>query len=300
MSLFSLSVAALAAAAFLLPSGAQAQTMLTASPPPILSVLTPTIIAQDSAASVAYSSGSYANKNGGTGFGAFTVATSVATPASAFAGSFVGTAANSEGGNGGVASIDSSGKSFGTYANGTSTGAGDPSVTVSRTFAVGPTAGGSFSLDFVTGYNDGANGGGSASVALANALGTFGTFAYVSNNTYTFNGTTITGQGYVSGPFHLTYNITSATTYSLTETGPFSFTGAGTFTSPITGFQVKQANSISNPNNGAVDHDAFFNNLQETAQPSASAAPEPSQLGVLLAVCLGGLALAARKRLVCA
>lgn len=257
-----------------------------------MSALPPTIIAQDNANNAAYSGGSYAGQNGGTGFGAFSVVTSVAS--SGFAGSFVGTAGSSEGGNGSVASIDSNGKSFGTYANGGSAGAGDPSVTVSRTFAVGPTTGGSFSLDFVTGYNDGANGGGSASAALTNAQGAFGTFAYQSNNTYTFNGATITNQSYVSGPFHLIYNITSATTYSLTETGPFSFTGTGTFASPVTGFQVQQANSNSN----GADHNAFFNNLSETAGTPASAAPESSQLGVLLLACLGGLALAARKRLV--
>ena len=255
-------------------------------------------IAQDNAGNAAYAGGSYAGQNGGTGFGAFTVATSVGSPSGAFAGAFVGTAAGSESGQGNVVSIDTGGKSFGTYANGTSTGAGDPSVTVSRTFAAGPTTGGSFSLDFVTGFNDGANGGGSASVALTNALGTFGTFAYQSNNTYTFNGAAIMGQGYNSGPFHLVYDITSATTYSLTETGPFSFTGTGTFAGPITGFQVQQANS----NNGGGDHDGFFNNLKETAAAPA-AVPEASttvSLGLLLALGLGGFALAARKRSVTA
>ena len=276
-----------AAALALLPLAAHAQNLVSAAP---------VTIAQDNAGNAAYAGGSYAGQNGGTGFGAFTVATSVGTPASAFAGSFVGDATGSENGSGG--GINTGGKSFGTYANGTSTGAGDPSVTVSRTFAVGPATGGSFSLDFLSGYNDGANGGGSASVALTNALGAFGTFAYQSNNTYTFNGAAITGQGYTNGPIHLVYNITSATTYSLLETGPFSFTGAGTFAGAITGFQVQQANS----NNGGGDHDAFFNNLKETAAAPA-AVPEASttvSLGLLLALGLGGFALAARKRSVTA
>ena len=253
-------------------------------------------IAQDNAGNAAYSGGgSYDTLNGGTGFGAFKVVTSVGSSTNAYAGSFVGTAVGSEGGNGNPASIDSSGKSFGTYANGTSNGAGDPSVTASRTFNVGPTTGGSFSLDFVTGYNDGASGGGSASVALTNTLGAFGTFAYVSNNSYTFNGATIMNQGYTSGPFHLTYNITSPTTYSLVETGPFSFTGAGTFAGPILGFQVQQANSAG----GGGDHDGFFNNLNETAAVPA-AVPEASttvSLGLLLALGLGGFAVARKRRI---
>ena len=276
-----------AAALALLPLAAHAQA------PNLVSG--PLTIAQDNAGNAAYTTGAYDTLNGGTGFGAFKVVTSVSSSTNAYAGSFVGTAAGSEGGNGNPASIDSSGKSFGTYANGTSNGAGDPSVTASRTFNVGPTTGGSFSLDFVTGYNDGANGGGLASVALTNTLGAFGTFAYVSNNSYTFNGATITGQGYTSGPFHLTYNITSPTTYSLVETGPFSFTGAGTFAGPILGFQVQQANSAG----GGGDHDGFFNNLKETAAVPA-AVPEASttvSLGLLLALGLGGFAIARKRRI---
>ena len=268
-TLFSL---AAAAAASLLPLTAQAQVTL----------------AQDNAGASAYSGG-YDGKNSGTGFGAFSV---VANPGTGYAGTFVATASESEGGNGTPApgTIDTGGVSFGTYANGNNA---TPVVTVSRGFNVGPTAGDTFSLDFVTGYNDGANATGSSGAALTNALGTVGSFAYQSNNQYLFNGTAITGQNYVSGALHLSYDFTSATSYTLAVTGPFSFTGSGTFTGPITGFQVQQANS----NNGGGDHNAYFNNLLETA-PSTAPVPEASStvsLGLLLALGLGGFAVA-RKR----
>ena len=151
----------------------------------------------------------------------------------------------------------------------------------------------------MTGYNDGKNsdgtaGGGTSGVSLTDAAGTFGTFSYQSNDQYLFNGTTITGQGYNSGALHLVYDITSATTYSLNVTGPFSFSGTGTFAGPVTGFEVAQTNSgVADPN-----HNVYFNNLSETGPTPASAAPEPSQIAVLLLVCLGGAALIARKRAV--
>jgi hypothetical protein len=263
-TLFSAAVAALA----LLPLTAQAQT---------------TIIASDNASSAAYGGTGYAGLNGGTGFGAFNVVTTGA------AGTFEYTSKESEDGS---ANIDSpavtaggSPLSFGLYAQ-----TPGSATTITRSFNAGPTAGDTFSLDFVTGYNDGANGSGMSGVSLTDAAGAFGTFSYQSNDQYLFNGATITGQGYTSGALHLVYDITSATTYSLSVTGPFSFSGTGTFAGPVTGFQVAQTNSGStNP-----AHNAYFNNLSETAP--ASAAPEPSQIGVLLIVCLGVVAAAARKR----
>lgn len=275
------------AAMTLAPLAAQAQT---------------TIIASDNASSAAYGGAGYAGLNGGTGFGAFNVA------ATGAAGTFEYTSKESEDGS---ANIDSpavtaggSPLSFGVYAQTPPTGTAG-AITISRTFNTGPTTGDTFSLDFVTGYNDGLNadgtaGGGMSGVGLTNAAGAFGTFSYQSNDQYLFNGTQVTKadgtkQDFNTGALHLVYDITSATTYSLNVTGPFSFSGTGTYASPVTGFRVAQTNS------GATtpDHNAYFNNLSETAPtPAASAAPEPSQIGVLLLVCLGGAALIARKRAV--
>ena len=312
MKLFSLSVTALAAAAFLLPSGAQAQTLVSAAPQPLLIAVGPATIAQDNAASSVYSGGSYNGQNGGFGFGAFTVVSSPSTGGS-FAGSFIGNATDSEDKSGG--GVNSSGKAFGTYANGASTGAGNPVTTVTRNFNTGLTSGATFSLDFLTGYNDGGTAGvtlltaspSSGSTFRANGLGAFaagtsvGSFVYNHNETATgggqgafdFNGVN-TGIGYANGLIHLEYDITSPTAYTLFSTGAVKFTGSGTYSGALSGFQFQQTNSVG----GGADHDAFFNNLKETAGTPVSAAPEPSQLGVLLVVCLGGLALAARKRLV--
>lgn len=248
--------------------------------------------------------GGYSGGQGGStpGFGAFQVATTGPS-----AGTFVFSAVNSEGGNGTPtpSSIDSSSVSFGIYANSDPTS----STTITRAFAA-PTqasglnvAGDTFSLDFVTGYNDGnatvgtatsanpGDGSGHAGVALTSAAGTVGSFLYQSNNEYLFNGAVIQGQNYTTGALHLLYTLNSPTTYSLQTTGAFTFTGTGTFSSPITGFQAQQTNS----GGGDGAHDAFFNNIAYTAVPAA--VPEASSsLGFVVLLALGGLTLAARKR----
>ncbi len=261
-------VAAALAPLTLIPLTAQAQT----------------ILAQDNAGAAVYANG-FAGLNGGAGFDAFNVVTS--TPGGGSAGTFVSSAGQSED-DAANAAIDTSGMSFGTYASGPSTGADDPAVTVTRTFAAGPTVGDSFSLDFVCGDNDG----GTAGISLFSDSETFGSFAFQSGSGVLFNGQS-TGIGFAAGPTHLVYAITSATTYSLAATGADAFTGFGTFSGPITGFQMLQTDAgASTP-----DHNAYFNNLLETA-PAAAPVPEASSLvgfGLLLA--LGG-GVAARKRVV--
>ncbi len=281
------SASAAVAGFLLLPLTAQAQTTFT-----------------DNAGNY---SGSYSSAGGGVpGFGAFSV-----TTIGPSANTFLGSASESEGNNGtpSPGTIDTNGKSFGTYANVAATS----TVSVSRNFSV-PTqasgldvAGDSFSLNFVTGYNDGnaagtngpGDGSGNSGVSLLTAGGTVGTFQYLSNDQYLFNGQQVTKasgakQDYTTGAFSLLYTLTSPTAYTLTVNGPFQFTGTGTLTSPVTGFQVQQHNS----GGGGADHNAYFNNLSVTAMNPASAAPEPSQIGVLAIICLGVLALAARKRMV--
>ncbi len=191
-------------------------------------------------------SGKYASQGGSTpGFGAFSVV-SVGT-----AGTFIFTAKESEGNNGTPApsTIDTSGKSFGLFAQ--RPGA---AVTIMRDFNVPPAATSeTFSLDFVKGYNDA----GTVGVALTSAGGTVGSFVFHSVGVgILFNGAP-TGIGFARGADHLVYTITSPTTYSLMVTGADAFTGTGTFSGTITGFQLQQTNS------GSVtpDHNAYFNNL---------------------------------------
>ena len=273
-----ISAAAAAATLVLLPLAAQAQT----------------VIAMDNAADAAYATGNgyKAGQNGGFGFGAFNVA---ATGTSA--GTFVYSAVNSEGGNGTPppSSIDSNNVSFGIYANTDATSA----TTVTRTFNTALSNGDTFALDFVTGYNDGnaagtngpGDGSGTSGVALTNGTGTVGDFHYSSGDQYFFDGTAIANQGYTSGALHLLYTLDSPTTYSLQVTGAFQFTGTGTFTGPLSGFQVQQVNS----GGGDPGHDAFFNNLVETAPAAVPEASSFVGLGLMLA--LGGLMVVARKRM---
>jgi len=214
----------------------------------------------DNAANPIYAKG-YTGLGGDTpGFGAFKVVC-----AGVSAGTFVASASEAEAGNGNPGSIDTGGKAFGMYAQ-----TPDAVTTVTRTFRVssrasGLTSGDSFSLDFVTGYNDGANGGGSAGVALVTAAGPVGDFHYQSGNKYFFNGAAIPGQQYATGALHLVYTLTSATAYSLKVTGAVTYSGSGTYTGPITGFQVQQKNA------GGKDpaYNAYFNAPALTCVPAA-------------------------------
>jgi len=268
-----ISAAALTASAALLPLSGHAFSNFT-----------------DNAANSAYATGYAGNGAGTPGFGAFVVVTN--TVSGGFAGSFTGSAVGSENGTVGGA-LNTGGNSFGMYANGTSGSATDPSSTVTRAFNTGTSGlksnGEAFSLDFLTGYNDGAPG--SAGVSLTNGSGSVGSFAYQSNGAnsgYYFNGTAI-GQSYNNGILHLAYTLTSATTYSFASTGAITYSNTGTYASPITGFQVQQVNA-----NGGGDHDAFFNNLSLTSAPAVPEASSSIGLGLMLA--LGGLVLVAKKR----
>ena len=199
----------------------------------------------DDAGRAAYSGGYNAGQNGGRGFLPFTITTA------GTAGTFVYSAAEAEGNLGTPApgTIDTAGKAFGLYAQGK-----DATITITRGFAV-PLArtGDTFSLDFVSGYNDA----GLAGVALTTAGSSTGSFVFHSGGVGVLFNDKVTGISFVPGASHLVYTLTSPATYSLTVTGADVFTGTGTFSGPITGFQVQQTNS------GAAkpDHNAYFNNL---------------------------------------
>ncbi len=249
----------------------------------------------------------YAGQGGSTpGFGAFGVT------ATGSAGTFLYSAKTSEGNNGTPApsTIDTPAtatsnqpQSFGLFAN-NNNGAGPSSVTITRAFSTSEAstgidvAGDSFSLDFVGGY--GAFNGDAGSftpndvgVSLTDGGGTVGSFIYnATTGHYDFNGTD-TGIGFTPGALHLDYSLTSATAYTLAVTGASTYNGTDTFSSPITGFEVQQANAGIDSNG---DHNAYFNNLSLTA--NGSPAPEPSEIGTLALIGLGltGLMLKASKR----
>ncbi len=199
----------------------------------------------DNAGNAAYAKGYNAGENGGVGFTPFTVKTA------GTAGTFVFTATESEGNKGTPApsTIDSSGKSFGLFAQ-----TQDASITITRGFATPlMQKGQTFSLDFVSGYNDA----GTAGVALTTAAGPLGSFVFHGGGTGVLFNDAKTGLVFVPGASHLVYTLTSPTAYTLKVTGAYTFSGTGSFTGPITGFQVQQTNS------GAItpDHNAYFNNL---------------------------------------
>ena len=211
----------------------------------------------DSAADPAYASG-YAGQNGGSGFGPFVVALSAAGGGTA--GTFIFTAAEGEGNRGtpSPSTIDSNHKSFGFYAHGTSRGAGDPSILITRRFTHPLAAkGDTFSLDFVTGYNDG----GIAGVALTTGSGPVGRFQYQVGGNYFLNGKIVV-KGYKPGALHLTYTLTSPTSYSFTSSGAVVCFGAGRTSSPITGFLVHQTNASNGKKSvTSPDHNGYFNHL---------------------------------------
>ena len=228
-----------------------------------------------------------------TGFGAFTVAAiNGAGNTAPFSGTFIGSAAASEANTGTPtpASIDSTGNSFGFYANGGATA----SVTIARSFTQGlQNVGDTFSLNFVPGYNDAGTSGVSLSTTANPDLGDF---QYRAGTGFLFNNVS-TGQTFTSGAFQLTYTVTSATTYSFTTgvagtNSPFAFTATGTFAGPINGFRVFATNSGS----GASDHNGYFNNLSQTV--NSAAAPEPGDMGLLIAGIgvLGGIQIVRRRR----
>ena len=264
--------AAVAAVIFLLPLQGRAQTFITYT---------------DNAANATSANG-YTLGDGTQGsvpgFGNWN-STSVGS-----AGRFVFTAAPSEGGID-ASRIDSSGVSFGLYAN-NNNGNTFSSETITRAFNTPlegalpglQTAGDSFSLDFVGGNNDGGN----VSVSLLSGTTRVGVFNYNgSNGNFEFNGAA-TGATFATGSLHLTYTLNSASDYSFTSSGAASVNETGTFSSPITGFEVQQMNA--GMEDGSGSHNAYFNNLTVTA------APEPSQIAALALMGLGIGGLLLRRR----
>ena len=198
----------------------------------------------DDASRAAYSNGYSAGQNGGAGFLPFVVKTAGTS------GTFVYSAAEAEGNKGTPApeTIDTGGKSFGLFAQ-----SKNGAITITRGFVKPLTQkGDTFTLDFVSGFNEA----GTVGVALSNANSSAGSFVFHGGAGVLFNDKP-TGIGFVPGASHLVYTLQSPTTYTLTVTGADKFTGTGTVSGPVTGFQIQQTNS----GGAKPDHNAYFNHL---------------------------------------
>lgn len=226
--------------------------------------------------------GSFNNgSNGGTGFLSWSIANND-NAATIFAGSFIGSSTS------GAGNIDTSGVSFGLYAN-----PGAAFVTADRAFSTALVTGQSFSFDLAVNFDNGNKGlslfagaqgevfnfnlGSGASVSSANALLIPGS-----------------GAGYDNGGndavLNVNFEILSATSmsYQISRTSSMGFQGtlfSGTvagLTEPLSGFRFY----VSGTDDGSAQNNLYFNNLQVVPEPSAS-----------LLIALGAAACALHRRI---
>ena len=222
------------------------------------------ILASDIASDSAYNSAPIDGKNGGFGFDAFTVR---ADAGSGFAGTFIGSSS----------AIDTSGESWGTFANGDSNAA----LVMYRGFAgnslssSGDTFKGSIQHRLVAS-------GGTMGLVLrnGNSSANVGDFDTGSRFQYRFlgggsnyeiidgAGTFDTGIGFSNGGQNLTLTLTSANTYDLT------IENVGGATTTFTGRTLDGTGSLDSVSlfNRTDSQDVFFNSLQ------LSSIPEPNSL----------------------
>ena len=183
---------------------------------------------------------------------------------------------------GGGANIDTSGESFGLYAQG-----GGNRVDAFRTFGESLQPGQTFSLDLAVRYTDGNKG---------FSLRDGGTTIFninVGGGNYAVNDVT-TGGGAVLGTYdentvfsiQLTQTGLTEGTWQVVRSGGVSTTASGTYTGVPTNFQFYVDSSGT-----GTENNLYFNNLAVTA------IPEPSTISLLAASALfGGFAYARRRR----
>ncbi len=229
---------------------------------------------------------------GGFGFSAWTLTTTPAPPSDpgATAGFILETSSNN--GNGSSGNIDSSGQSWGMFANGGRT------TRAQRFFNTALISGFQFNVDIDTGFIDSSMG---DSMTLNNSNGVnlfeFG-FTGGQNDYYVkdANGFTDTGVGFTADGLHLSLFLTSPTTYflAITPNGGSTTTLEGTLVSDI--FDNETIDGVNfynfsagNGQQGDIgSNNYYFNNLE-----ISDAVPEPATLGVLS---LGGMGLLLRRR----
>ncbi len=225
-----------------------------------------TVYAQDNAADPAYNGGTFNGLNGGTGFGAW----SVAAPAG---GSFIGDSTKNNGGSSG--GINTSGKSFGIYSGGAQTTATRPLTTP---LAIGQT----LSLDFDNGYiNSGA--GQSVGFFLSNGASTPLTVFFNGGDSQyrvlTPAGTTGTAINFTGNGLHADFTLTSATayTFSLKPAGGAAYVQTGAYT----GAGVNSLSFFNNNAGSGPNFDVFANNLSVTTPAPSALLPMAGGLTVL-------------------
>lgn len=245
------------------------------------------LVASDNAGNSAYASGWNSGSNGGTGFGAWSLANGTG------AGFFIGSSTVNDNNNllpaGDTADI---GTAWGTYAN------TNYYATATRDFTGGALAvGQSFSLAY---DNGNVQTGGADFLNLVDSLGSnVFTFGFVGGNRdYSYSDAASfradTGIGFTYFGLDTVFTLTSATTYSFTvapiDTSLASKTVTGTISGSIVGF------SVVNDNTGGGNGNNFYvNSLQVSAAPS-SAVPTPAPFGLVLAGGIGLAGLAIRRR----
>lgn len=241
--------------------------------------------ASDNAADTTYNDGWQTGDNGGSGFGAWTLGTSNSSNAGQFMSNSTGNADGLDNGtNGGLASdndIDTSGRSWGMYAN-----SGAVSF-ATRPFTGSLTTGQGFAADMDNGYIEN---GGSVGFSLlgTDALSrltfefTGGTAGYSVFDTSTHTSTVTYGDEGI----HAAFSLLGTDSYSITITRRDGATD--TITGTLGGTAGTGINAVTVFNNNAGfngDHNAFFNSIAVT--------PEPASIGLLG---LMGLGLLRRRR----
>jgi hypothetical protein len=250
-------------------------------------------VASDDQSQSAYDDGWQSTDNGGTGFGAWTLATTSGNGGENghFVGSSTGNADGSDNGvNNGVASdgdIDTGGtpEAWALYANSGQTASGTRPLT-GGSLAVNQTV----TVEFDNGFVDG---GATVGIGLQNSSGenVWEMFFVGGQAVYQYNqlgGVTNTAVGYGDEGLSVEFTLTGASTYSatLTRYDGTSDTIAGSLLTPAGGSSIDQFR-VFNFNSGSGGANNFYVN-------SLTVIPEPSSIAL---ACLGAIgAVVARRR----
>ena len=167
---------------------------------------------------------------------------------------------SSANGNGSSGNIDTSGKSWGMYAN-----SGDTASAV-RALGAGLSVGQTIQLDMDNGWIDS----GTVGIGLQNSTGdsVWEFYFHGGDSYYTINdsaGPTPTTIGFTADGLRIAFTLTSASTYSVTITTPLGGTTYGPFTgsliNPAGGQAITQLRLYNDDAGSFSSHDAYFNSI---------------------------------------
>ncbi len=265
------------------------------------------VVASDNASNLPYADQWQTGDNGGTGFGAWTLAS--VDNAGFFIGTSNGNGNNNGGGGQPTLGIDTAGLSFGLFAN---SGA-NPSALATRNIDSAIVVGGTFSFGFDNGYVDN---GKAPQLRLADSAGVPRlTFQFVgggqgysvidSTGTRNFGTGTAAGDlgGYTEGGLNGIFTLTGTNTYSLQVTrNPQAIPVAGEVSQTATlsgtlagtaGTGVSQLQAFTNAGGGGGTGDFYVNNFVVN---TPTVIPEASTLTLLLgSLGMVGTVIARRK-----